>query len=371
ERLTGPGGALTVPAGPGPTADAEGLDPAPPAPLPAGTLFVVATPIGNLEDITLRALRVLRAVDLVAAEDTRRTPSLLQAYGARAPLISYFEHNQARRGPELLRRLQAGARVALVTDAGTPGVSDPGFRLVRLCRDAGVPVVPIPGASALVAALSAAGIPADRFVFEGFPPATPGRRLTRLRALAALGRPVVLYESPHRLLATLEAVETVFGEAEVVLAREVTKRFEEFRRGTASELRAALGAAGVRGEVTLVVNPREAPSSADPAEGCSSRRRSPPAATPRTSRRAACPSSPIWASCAPGSWCASSPSGSASPRPSAFRSRSSIGSPARSAPRSRRIRPTPAAACRPPRRSTRGWTPSSRERPTPPSSASF
>ena len=227
------------------------------AALPAGTLFVVATPIGNLEDITLRALRVLRESDLVAAEDTRRTRALLQAYGVRAPLVSYFEHNQARRGPELLRRLQGGARIALVTDAGTPGVSDPGFRLVRLCRDAGVPVVPIPGASAVVAAVSAAGIPADRFVFEGFLPTKPGRRLARLRELVPLGRPIVLYESPHRLLATLEALEAVFGEAEVVLAREVTKRFEEFRRGTAGGLRTALAAAGVRGEVTLVVNPRE------------------------------------------------------------------------------------------------------------------
>ncbi len=201
----------------------------------------------------------------MAAEDTRRTRALLEAHGLHTALISYFEHNQARRGPELLRRLQGGARVALVTDAGTPGVSDPGFRLVRLCRDAGVPVVPIPGPSALVAALSAAGVPADRFVFEGFLPMKAGRRLGRLRDLAALTRPVVLYESPHRLLATLEAIEAVFGEAEVVLAREVTKRFEEFRRGTAASLRAALAATGVRGEVTLVINPREAaaPDAAD------------------------------------------------------------------------------------------------------------
>jgi 16S rRNA (cytidine1402-2'-O)-methyltransferase len=261
ERLNGPGRALAVPE---PALGDDSLAP-PPAALPAGTLFVVATPIGNLEDITLRALRVLREVDLVAAEDTRRTRALLEAHGVHAPLISYFEHNQARRGPELLRRLQGGARIALVTDAGTPGVSDPGFRLVRLCRDAGVPVVPIPGPSALVAALSAAGVPADRFVFEGFLPMKAGRRLNRLRDLAALGRPVVLYESPHRLLATLEAIEAVFGEAEVVLAREVTKRFEEFRRGTAASLRAALAATGVRGEVTLVINPHEAaaPDAAD------------------------------------------------------------------------------------------------------------
>jgi 16S rRNA (cytidine1402-2'-O)-methyltransferase len=266
ERLSGPAAALADPAGPGPAPGDASLVPGPAEALPAGTLFVVATPIGNLEDITLRALRVLRGVELVAAEDTRRTRSLLQAYGVRAPLASYFEHNQARRGPELLRRLQGGARIALVTDAGTPGVSDPGFRLVRLCRDAGVSVVPVPGASALVAALSAAGIPADRFVFEGFLPVKPGRRLTRLRELGALERPVVLYESPHRLLATLEAIEAVFGTAEVVLAREVTKRFEEFRRGTASALRAALAAAGVRGEVTLVVNPRASAPSEPPPE---------------------------------------------------------------------------------------------------------
>ncbi len=193
----------------------------------------------------------------MAAEDTRRTRTLLQAYGVHAPLVSYFEHNQARRGPELVRRLQGGARIALVTDAGTPGVSDPGFRLVRQCQDAGVPVVPVPGASAVVAALSAAGIPADRFVFEGFLPVKAGRRLTRLRELQTLARPIVLYESPYRILATLEAIETVFGAAEVVLAREVTKRFEEFRRGTAGSLRSALAAAAIRGEFTVLVNPRE------------------------------------------------------------------------------------------------------------------
>ena len=193
----------------------------------------------------------------MAAEDTRRTRALLQAYGVHAPLVSYFEHNQARRGPELVRRLQGGARIALVTDAGTPGVSDPGFRLVRQCQDAGVPVVPVPGASAVVAALSAAGIPADRFVFEGFLPVKAGRRLARLRELQTLARPIVLYESPYRILATLEAIETVFGTAEVVLARELTKRFEEFRRGPAGSLRSALAAAAIRGEFTVLVNPRQ------------------------------------------------------------------------------------------------------------------
>ena len=229
---------------------------APPAraPLPRA-LYVVATPIGNLEDITLRALQVLRDADVIAAEDTRRTRILLAHYGVATPLTSYYEQNKHARGPELVRRLQAGARIALVTDAGTPGISDPGFHLVRLCHAAGIPVVPVPGPSALVATLSVAGVPADRFVFEGFLPQKPGRRRARLEVLRALGRPVVLYESPHRLAATLAVVAEVFGSAEVVLAREVTKRFEEFRRGTAAELLAHVGAAGIRGEVTLVVNP--------------------------------------------------------------------------------------------------------------------
>ena len=225
--------------------------------LPAG-LYVVATPIGNLEDVTLRALRVLRDADLIAAEDTRRTRILLQAHGLDTPLVSYHAHNHARQGSTLLRRLQTGARVALVTDAGTPGISDPGFHLVRACREAGVPVVPVPGPSAVAAVLSVAGVPADRFVFEGFLPPRPGRRLARLEALRALDRPVVLYEGPHRLAGTLAAIQTVFGDAEVVLAREVTKRFEEFRRGTAGTLRALVEQTGVRGEVTLVVNPHGA-----------------------------------------------------------------------------------------------------------------
>ncbi|MBI3454877.1 MAG: 16S rRNA (cytidine(1402)-2'-O)-methyltransferase [Candidatus Rokubacteria bacterium] len=219
-----------------------------------GTLYVVATPIGNLEDISLRALRVLREADLIAAEDTRRTRILLAKYGIATPVTSYFEHNKLRRGPELVARLEAGQTVALVTDAGTPGISDPGFHLVRLARDAGVPVVPVPGPSAVMAALSAAGVPGDRFVFEGFLPAKRGRRLARLRELRALRRPIVLYESPHRVRATLEALAEVFGPVEVVLARELTKQFEEFRRGTPAELRAALGAGDVRGELTLVVN---------------------------------------------------------------------------------------------------------------------
>jgi 16S rRNA (cytidine1402-2'-O)-methyltransferase len=223
-----------------------------------GTLYVVATPIGNLEDITQRALRVLREVDLIACEDTRRTRILLAHHGIATPTTSYHEHNQRVRGPELVRRLLDGRSVALVTDAGTPGISDPGFRLVRQARAAGVPVVPVPGPSAVVAVLSAAGVPADRFVFEGFLPPKPGRRINRLRELAALEMTLVLYESPHRILATLEAVAQVFGDREVVLAREVTKQFEEIVAAPAAAHHARLTAAGVRGEFTLVIPGRPA-----------------------------------------------------------------------------------------------------------------
>jgi 16S rRNA (cytidine1402-2'-O)-methyltransferase len=218
-----------------------------------GTLFVVATPIGNLEDITLRALRVLREVDLVACEDTRRTRALLAHFDIHTPTVSYYEHNKLARGPQILRQLEDGRSVALVTDAGTPGISDPGFLLVREARAAGVPVVPVPGPSAVAAALSAAGVPADHFVFDGFPPVKPGRRLNRLRALRELETTLVLYESPHRILATLEAIGEVFGQREIVVARELTKRFEEIVRATPAAHHARLQAAGVRGEFTLII----------------------------------------------------------------------------------------------------------------------
>src|SRR5438876_12064958 len=167
----------------------------------SGTLFVVATPIGNLEDVTLRALRVLREVDLVACEDTRRTRALLTHHDIHTPTTSYFEHNKLARGPQLVRMLAEGRSVALVTDAGTPGISDPGFMLVRDARAAGIPIVAVPGPSAVIAALSAAGVPADRFVFEGFLPIKPGRRVNRLNALKELETTLVLYESPHRIVA--------------------------------------------------------------------------------------------------------------------------------------------------------------------------
>ena len=190
---------------------------------------------------------------MVACEDTRRTRALLSHFDVHTPTLSYHEHNKLVRGRELLRALEEGKAVALVTDAGTPGISDPGFLLVREARARGIPVVPVPGAAALVTALSAAGLPADRFVFEGFLPVKPGRRRRRLEALRALGMTVVLYESPHRVAATLPALRDVLGEVDVVVARELTKQFEEVVRATPSAHLERLDRAGARGEFTLVV----------------------------------------------------------------------------------------------------------------------
>ena len=219
----------------------------------AGTLYVVATPIGNLEDLTMRALRVLKEVGLIACEDTRRTRTLLTHFGIHAPVTSYFEHNKLTKGPAILRTLQEGTSVALVTDAGTPGISDPGFLLVRAARAAGIAVVPVPGPSAVVTALSAAGIPADRFVFDGFLPVKPGKRVHRLEALRDLEMTIVCYESPHRILASLEAIGHVFGQIEIVVARELTKQFEEIVRGAPAALHERFAAGTVRGEFTLVI----------------------------------------------------------------------------------------------------------------------
>ena len=218
-----------------------------------GTLYVVATPLGNLEDITLRALRILKEVALIACEDTRRTRVLLTHFGIHAPVTSYFEHNKRVKGARLLETLRAGQSVALVTDAGTPGISDPGFLLVKQAREAGIAVVPVPGPSAVATALSAAGVPADRFVFEGFLPVKAGRRLRRLEALRDLEMTVVCYESPHRVLGALEAIARVFGAREIVVAREMTKQFEEIVRGPAAALRERFGAGPVRGEFTLII----------------------------------------------------------------------------------------------------------------------
>jgi 16S rRNA (cytidine1402-2'-O)-methyltransferase len=218
-----------------------------------GILYVVATPIGNLEDITARALRVLREVSLIACEDTRRTRGLLTHFDIHTPTVSYYEQNKLKRGPEILRRLAGGESVALVSDAGTPGISDPGVLLVREARAAGIAVVPVPGPSAVVAALSAAGVPADRFVFDGFLPVKPGKRLNRLRELRALETTVVLYESPHRIVRTLEAIREVFGETPVVVGRELTKQFEEVVQATPTQHLARLTTGEIRGEFTLVI----------------------------------------------------------------------------------------------------------------------
>ena len=201
----------------------------------------------------MRALRVLRDVDLVACEDTRHTRILLVRHDIATPTTSYYEHNKREKGPQLVRQLADGKSIALVTDAGTPGISDPGFLLVREARAAGVPVVPVPGPSAVVTALSAAGLPADRFVFEGFLPIKPGRRLNRLKALADLETTIVLYESPHRIVATLGAIAEVFGPREIVVARELTKQFEEVVSAPPAAHLERMHAGAARGEFTLVI----------------------------------------------------------------------------------------------------------------------
>ena len=190
---------------------------------------------------------------MVACEDTRRTRALLTHFDIHTPTVSYYEHNKLARGPQLLRQLAGGRSVALVTDAGTPGISDPGFLLVREARVAGIRIVPVPGPSAVITALSAAGVPADRFVFDGFLPFKPGRRLHRLRALRELETTIVLYESPHRIVAALAAIREVFGDLPLVLARELTKQFEEIVVATPTAHLERLAAGPIRGEFTLVI----------------------------------------------------------------------------------------------------------------------
>ncbi|MBM4260107.1 MAG: 16S rRNA (cytidine(1402)-2'-O)-methyltransferase [Deltaproteobacteria bacterium] len=218
-----------------------------------GTLYIVATPIGNLEDVTLRALRILKEVNLIAAEDTRHTQTLLRHYDIRTPLVSYHEHNERAKAQELVADLLAGKNVALVSDAGTPAVSDPGYRLVVAAVAAKVNVVPIPGASASVLALSASGLPTDRFAFEGFLPAKTRERRSLLQALRVESRTLLFYEAPHRLADSLRDLQEILGDREIVIARELTKLHEEFLRGRVSEVLAALGDQAIRGEITLVV----------------------------------------------------------------------------------------------------------------------
>ena len=222
-------------------------------------LYLVATPIGNLEDITLRAVRVLKQADQIACEDTRQTQKLLNHYGISSRTVSYHEHNELTRAPELVLDLEGGARVALVTDAGMPGISDPGFRLISLAIRHHIPVVPIPGASAFLAALVASGLPADSFRFSGFLPAKVGQRRQTLESVKASPRTQVFYEAPHRLKEAVEDVVEILGaDRQLVIAREVTKIHEEFLRGRAGEVLEILKARGdIKGEITLLVGKAE------------------------------------------------------------------------------------------------------------------
>jgi len=222
-----------------------------------GTLYIVATPIGNLEDMTFRAVRILKEVDLIAAEDTRHSRKLLTHFGITTPLTSYYDHNQALKGERILASLQEGQQVALISDAGTPCISDPGYQLVRDALAAGITVVPIPGACAVVTALSAAGLPTNSFTFAGFPPNKEGKRRSFLASLATAHGTVVLYEAPHRLKATLADIALVLGERRVVVARELTKLHGEFLLGTASTLQEQIPEDRERGELVILVAPAD------------------------------------------------------------------------------------------------------------------
>jgi 16S rRNA (cytidine1402-2'-O)-methyltransferase len=218
-------------------------------------LYIVSTPIGNLEDISQRALRVLGEVDLIACEDTRHTRKLLTHYGINTPTISYHEHNERERAAELLARLQGGAGVAIVSDAGTPGINDPGFRLVRLAIEDGFPVIPVPGPSALITALVSSGLPTDEFFFGGFLPAKTNARRARLAELRSLPATLIFYEAPHRIAAALKDAHEILGQRKAVVARELTKMHEEFVRGPLSELAERFSAGErVRGEIVLIID---------------------------------------------------------------------------------------------------------------------
>jgi 16S rRNA (cytidine1402-2'-O)-methyltransferase len=219
-----------------------------------GILYIVPTPIGNLEDITLRALRILKEVDVIAAEDTRHTRHLLTHYGIKTALTSYHEHNEREKASSLVERIKNGASVALVADAGTPAIADPGFRLVLEAIRSGVQVVPLPGACALAAVLSASGLPTDRFLFEGFLPAKQSQRKAKLQTLREVAATMVFYEAPHRLSETLSDLQQILGARQIVVAREVSKLHEEFVRGTVAEVIGQLADREVKGEITIVVH---------------------------------------------------------------------------------------------------------------------
>lgn len=226
----------------------------PPRESKEGVLFVVSTPIGNLEDITLRALRILKDVDLIAAEDTRRTRILLKHFGIETPLTSYFEGNELKKKEWLLSRLKEGAKVALVSDAGTPGISDPGYRLVRLAIQNGIHVIPVPGPSAIITSLSISGLPTDAFIFKGFLPHKSKKRREVLQELREVRETIIFYESPHRILHTLNDIFETLGDREMVLARELTKVYEETLRGRVSQIIDQLKEKKLKGEITLIVS---------------------------------------------------------------------------------------------------------------------
>ena len=219
-----------------------------------GMLYVVATPIGNREDITLRALTILREVDLIAAEDTRKSGNLLAHYRIKNRLISFHEHNENTRTPQLINKLLDGATIALISNAGTPSVSDPGYRLIKAAIANRIPVTPIPGVSAAIAAMSVSGLPTDSFVFIGFAPKKKGKRLKYLTELSGEPRPLIFYESPQRILSLMEEIISCIGDRNAILAREMTKLHEEFIRGTVSQILKTISARpAVKGECTLVV----------------------------------------------------------------------------------------------------------------------
>ena len=237
-----------------------------------GVLYIVATPIGNLEDITYRAVRILREADVVACEDTRHTRKLLDHYGISAETVSYHEHNERERAEELVRELERGKNVAQVSDAGMPGISDPGYRLVKLAIEHGITVVPVPGASALVAALAAAGLPTDEFEFLGFLPAKSGQRRTMLESLRSTSRTTIVYEAPHRIRETMEEIVELLGaERPVVIARELTKVHEEFVRGSAAEVLAEAQRRELKGEITLLIGKSEGGPTVAPQEPAGAR----------------------------------------------------------------------------------------------------
>jgi len=218
-----------------------------------GTLYIVATPIGNLSDITFRAVETLKSVDLIAAEDTRHTKILLDKYGISKPTTSYFAHSKIQKAEYIIDSLKEGRSVAIVSDAGTPGISDPGYKIIRMAIDSGIEVVPIPGPSGAITALTASGKPTDSFTFEGFLSNKSGKRKNQLKKLKDEGRTAVIYESPHRILKTLEDILEVYGDIEIVLARELTKKFEELRREKVSKAITHFKSASPRGEFVIVV----------------------------------------------------------------------------------------------------------------------